>query len=263
MKSTVVLSCGHSTHRGCWSQYRHQEYDDFMAWAKPQPTDQIWEKYHNGQYFKMLRCPTCVVPVHEMYYGKTHSGISEDIGWAIHDQHIYPTTHCYPRDLGVSTNMMSSLAEAILMGQQAKCNLIREAHDDPSAQNVDDSQRLEQAIVAEEYENSRRSRENRSSSSTGGLAETGLGFTFSRGPPSEEHRQNFAVLKTTAEEDFNSVRPYTASYHTTTRPVDGRMALLIDPGSVGTYAVTNWPKNSPSWERSMVRTRRYRPGISR
>ena len=261
-KGTVTLSCGHFTHRGCWSHYRQQEYDDFMAWAKPQPTDQILEIYHNGQYFKTLRCPTCSAPVHELYYGNAHSGISEDIGWAIHDQHVYPTNHYYFVDRGTSTNLMTSLAEAILTDQQVRGNLIRKTHDDPSAQNVDDSQRLEQAIVADEYEYSRRPNENRSSSSTGGLADTGLGFTFSRDPP-EEHRQNFAVLKMTEGEDFNSVRPYTASYHATTRPADGRMALLIDPGSVGNLCGDDGPKNSPNWGRSMDKTRRYKPGTSR
>ena len=223
-KSTVMLSCGHYTHRGCWAHYRQQEYDDFMNWAKSQPTDQIWEKYRNGQYFKMLRCPTCLTPVHETYYGKAHSGINEDIGWAVHDQHVYPTSHYHFGDLGTSTNLMSSLAGAILTDQQVRGNLVCKTHDDPSAQNVDDSQRLEQAIVAEEYEHSRRLNANRSSSSTGGLAD------------------NFAVLKTAEGEDFNSVRPYTASCHATTRAADGRMALLIVPGSVGNLCGDRWAK---------------------
>ena len=113
-KSTVLLSCGHFPHRGCWARYRHREYDDFVDWAKLQPTDQIWKEYTNGRYFKMLRCPTCTTPVHETLYDTAHSGISEHIGWAIHDHHEHPSTHFYLGDLGSSTNKMSELAKAIL-----------------------------------------------------------------------------------------------------------------------------------------------------
>ena len=131
-----------------------------MIWAKSQPIEHIWNKYTNGKYFKMLQCPSCNVPVHEKFFGTAHSGIGEDIGWAIHDHHVYPSTHVHVGDLGVSTTELSRLAETILMDQQAKSNLVRKTHDDPDAQNADDSQRMEQVIVAEEYELSRRPKKN-------------------------------------------------------------------------------------------------------
>ena len=241
-KSTVLLTCGHLAHRACWSLYRWQEYDDFKSAAELLTTDQIWKEYKTGQYFKMLQCPTCEVPAHELRYDRNHSGINEHIGWAVHDNHVYPPTHFHLGDLGSSTGKMSELAKAILLDQSARGALVRRPHEEAAeVQNVDDSIRLEQAIVAEEYEHSRRAVASRSSSSTGGQTDTGLGFTFTT-DPQEEPGQNFAVLKVADDEPYNSVRPYTTSYHATTRPMDGRMALLIDPGSVGNLCGDRWAK---------------------
>ena len=110
-----------------------------MTWAKPQKTEQTWKTYKNGEYFKMLHCPSCKVPVHEKYFGKSHSGIGEDIGWAIHDDHKCPPAHFHLGDLGTSTTSLSGLAEALLTDQQAKGNLVRKIHGDADVRNIDDS----------------------------------------------------------------------------------------------------------------------------
>ena len=97
--------------------YRYKEYNEFIDWAKTQSTDEIWKRCQDGCYFKMLKCHLCDVPVHEELLGKSHSGMSEDIGWAIRDNHKYLPHHFYLGDLGTSTNSLGMLAEAILTDQ--------------------------------------------------------------------------------------------------------------------------------------------------
>ena len=206
----------------------------------------------------MLRCPICTTPVHETRYDKAHSGINEHIGWAIHDNHKRPSTHFHLGDLGSSTNEMSELAKAILADQEARGNLVRRPHNEEVAvRNIDDSQQLEQAIVAEEYENNRRAAASRSSASTEGRAATDLGFTFTTGPPVEQ-RQNYAVLDVAEDGPFNSVRPYTTSCM---RPPDrrtGEWHSSLTQDLSATCAETDGRKNSPSWARSTDKIQRYK-----
>ena len=45
--------------------YRHNEYHIFKYRAMSQPTDEIWDVYRTGDYFKLLTCQQCRLPGHE------------------------------------------------------------------------------------------------------------------------------------------------------------------------------------------------------